>query len=126
MKRAIVLSLVLTSVAGCDPLTEMATNVSQAFIAQYPDLQKPISLVFVPGREILIDRSAPDSLAVLRRISPDDLAAIGQRARARVLAGHTAAHRAAELEAHVAACRRNPAVPGHRRVRRPSADAPHP
>ncbi|HBO7312467.1 TPA: hypothetical protein L4876_006819, partial [Pseudomonas aeruginosa] len=53
MKRAIVLSLVLTSVAGCDPLTEMATNVSQAFIAQYPDLQKPISLVFVPGYKVM-------------------------------------------------------------------------
>ncbi|EPS7995570.1 hypothetical protein ACVHUK_003096 [Pseudomonas aeruginosa] len=58
MKRAIVLSLVLTSVAGCDPLTEMATNVSQAFIAQYPDLQKPMSLVFVPGYKVMIGGKA--------------------------------------------------------------------
>ncbi|EIU2790069.1 hypothetical protein ACTVD7_006499 [Pseudomonas aeruginosa] len=58
MKPSIVLSLVLASVAGCDAVTEKAANVSQAFIAQYPDLQKPISLVFFPGYKVMIDGKA--------------------------------------------------------------------
>ncbi|MBZ5585293.1 MAG: glycosyltransferase, partial [Acidobacteriia bacterium] len=39
-------------------------------------------------------------LRLLRDASPADAAAAGARARARVLAEHTAAHRARELEAY--------------------------
>ncbi|MBA3428067.1 MAG: glycosyltransferase family 1 protein, partial [Actinobacteria bacterium] len=38
----------------------------------------------------------------LDRLSPEEAQAIGERARARVLAEHTAEHRADELEAHIA------------------------
>jgi spore maturation protein CgeB len=56
---------------------------------------------FVPGEEILLSRGATQTLAVLRETSEEERCAIGQRARARVLAAHTAAHRAAELEGYL-------------------------
>jgi spore maturation protein CgeB len=59
-----------------------------------------IDTLFEPGREILIARSAADVLASVRDLPEADRAALGQRARARVLSEHTAAHRAAELEGY--------------------------
>ncbi|HEU4752799.1 MAG TPA: glycosyltransferase, partial [Armatimonadota bacterium] len=53
---------------------------------------------FEPSREILISRSSRETLRYLREIPEAERRAIGQRARDRVLAAHTAAHRAAELE----------------------------
>ena len=57
---------------------------------------------FEPEREILV---AADRGDVARHLALDDdeRRAMGARARARVLREHTAAHRAAELEGHVAA-----------------------
>lgn len=52
---------------------------------------------FVPGRELLVE----ETLERLEALSPEEAGAIGERARARVLAEHTAEHRADELEAHV-------------------------
>jgi spore maturation protein CgeB len=52
---------------------------------------------FVPGREILVEHT----LERLDALSPDEARTVGERARARVLAEHTAEHRADELEAHV-------------------------
>lgn len=51
---------------------------------------------FEPGREILLARTTDDALAALDR-SPEEVAAIGRRARERVLAEHTSAHRARDL-----------------------------
>ena len=51
---------------------------------------------FEPGREILVAESADDVLAALDR-SDEDLRPIAARARERVLAEHTADHRAAQL-----------------------------
>ena len=56
---------------------------------------------FAPGREILIARSGREVLAFLRELPEAERAAIGARARERVLAAHTADHRAAELEGYV-------------------------
>ncbi|HEV7447920.1 MAG TPA: glycosyltransferase [Steroidobacteraceae bacterium] len=56
---------------------------------------------FKPGRDILIARSTRDALSCLRTMDNETLRLIGARARARVLAMHTAAHRALELESHV-------------------------
>jgi spore maturation protein CgeB len=53
---------------------------------------------FEPDHEILIARSTDDVLRYLRDIAEADRLAVGHRARARVLAEHTAAHRAAQLE----------------------------
>lgn len=57
--------------------------------------------VLEPGREILVARSSADVVAYLEDVSEAERAAIGRRARERVLARHTAAHRAAELEGYV-------------------------
>jgi spore maturation protein CgeB len=54
--------------------------------------------IFEIGREILVARSPGEVLEFLRDVPEDELAAIGQRARLRVLEAHTAARRAAELE----------------------------
>ena len=53
---------------------------------------------FEPGRDILIARSARDTEEYLHDVPEEERKAIGARARERVLARHTAAHRAGELE----------------------------
>jgi spore maturation protein CgeB len=52
--------------------------------------------LFEPDREILIARNADEAMAHLQR-SPEELHRIGEAARARTLAQHTAAHRAEQL-----------------------------
>ncbi len=61
---------------------------------------------FVPGGEILIARNAEETLDHLRTISDGQRAEIGRRARERVLAEHTATHRARQLESYVEEVRR--------------------
>src|SRR5690606_23389849 len=51
---------------------------------------------FEPGRELLIAHTTEDAIDALRR-DDDQLRQIGAAARARVLAEHTAEHRAAPL-----------------------------
>jgi spore maturation protein CgeB len=53
---------------------------------------------FVPGREIAIARTAAETLALLRGLPDDARLCMGALARERILAAHTAAHRAEELE----------------------------
>jgi spore maturation protein CgeB len=62
------------------------------------DLWDGLETLFSPGEEILL---APTGAQVLEALDADDPAserAIAGAARARVLAEHTAEHRAAELE----------------------------
>jgi spore maturation protein CgeB len=54
-----------------------------------------------PGEEILVTDRSEDVERFLREIPESDRRAIGERARRRILAEHTAAHRAEELEAHL-------------------------
>ena len=56
---------------------------------------------FEPGKEILISTSPDETLEYLQAIPEAEREAIARRARERVLAEHTAAHRAAELEQYV-------------------------
>jgi spore maturation protein CgeB len=56
---------------------------------------------FEPGREILVARSASESMRWLRDLTEGERRAIAERARARALAEHTAAHRAQALERYV-------------------------
>lgn len=56
---------------------------------------------FSPGEEILIANSSAEALAYLRHVGEAERRQIGERARAKVLARHTAAKRAAELESYV-------------------------
>jgi spore maturation protein CgeB len=60
-----------------------------------------IESIFTPNDEILIADSTESALRILRDTSEATRLAIGQRARARVLAEHTAAHRAESLERYV-------------------------
>ena len=57
--------------------------------------------LFRPGEEILLAETADDVLRTLRDCPEERRRAIGAAARARVLARHTAAARARELEAHL-------------------------
>jgi spore maturation protein CgeB len=56
---------------------------------------------FTPAAEILISSGPRQTLRYLRELPESDRLEIGRAARARVLREHTAAHRAAELEAYV-------------------------
>ena len=56
---------------------------------------------FEIGREILVARSTEEALRILRETSEPEREEIGARARQRVLAEHTAAHRAKELVEHL-------------------------
>lgn len=57
---------------------------------------------FTDEEEILVAHEPEDVLRHLEAVGPDRRDAIGRAARRRVLAEHTAEHRVAELEAHVA------------------------
>jgi spore maturation protein CgeB len=53
-----------------------------------------------PGREIILAKSASDVLAVLRDMSERERLALARNARARIMAEHTAADRAQQLESY--------------------------
>jgi spore maturation protein CgeB len=61
-----------------------------------------LGTVLEPGREILVARSGKEVLGYLMDLPESERVALGNRARQRVLAAHTAAHRARELESYVA------------------------
>jgi spore maturation protein CgeB len=87
--------------AGWSP----SVRLFEAAACATPILSDPwegLDAFFEPGKEILIGRSADETLAVVRELSEAERRALGQAARARVLREHTAAHRAATLEAYVA------------------------
>lgn len=64
-----------------------------------------LSEFFTPNEEILLAASTEDVLEILREMPESHARAIGERARERVLAEHTAAHRAAELVGFIEECR---------------------
>jgi spore maturation protein CgeB len=66
------------------------------------DWWEGLDQLFRPDREILIAEDPDDVLRHLVDLDEDRRLAIGAAARRRVLDEHTASHRAAELEAHVA------------------------
>lgn len=61
-----------------------------------------LTSLFAPEREILVARSPEDTVRYLSEIDERDRLALGRRARARVLAAHTAMHRAEALEEYTA------------------------
>ena len=60
-----------------------------------------LSELFTPAEEILIASTTQDVVEILREMPESDAREIGRRARERVLAEHTAAHRAGELVAYI-------------------------
>jgi spore maturation protein CgeB len=69
------------------------------------DWWEGLDTFLTPGEQILVARSTEDVERYLRDLQPEVGTAIGARARARVLAEHTAAHRAIALEGYVASAR---------------------
>ena len=65
------------------------------------DKWEGIDSLFAPGAEILLAEASDEAVAILRDTHDAAAAAIGEAARARVMDGHTAAHRAAELERYL-------------------------
>lgn len=57
--------------------------------------------LFEIGTEILVVEDRESALTILQHMTPEQRMAIGTAARRRVLAGHTSAHRAEELERHL-------------------------
>jgi spore maturation protein CgeB len=75
------------------------------------DVWEGLDDLLEPGREILLARSTEDVVAALAGLSDERARAIGEAARAKVLAAHTSDHRAAELETHLSqAAERKPAA----------------
>ncbi len=66
------------------------------------DSWEGLDTFFTPGEEILVAASPAEVTELLQDLPETQRAAIGARARAAVLARHTAAHRALELERYVA------------------------
>jgi spore maturation protein CgeB len=64
-----------------------------------------LDTILTPGVEVLIAETAERVLEYLQELPDEERIAIGRRTRARVLAAHTATHRAIELEGYVAAVR---------------------
>jgi spore maturation protein CgeB len=64
------------------------------------DVWDGIDSLFAPGREIILATTSDE--VVDRLASQDDSNPMGESARARILSGHTAAHRAEELERAIA------------------------
>lgn len=64
------------------------------------DWWEGLETILLPEEEILVSRSPADTLRCLRETSESKRREIGRRARARILAEHTYAHRAAELESY--------------------------
>jgi spore maturation protein CgeB len=75
------------------------------------DYWKGLENIFEPGTEIIISESAGGTKRALDDISERERRAIGRRARRRVLADHTAEHRAVQLETYVAEARARVAGP---------------
>ncbi len=85
--------------AGYSPSVRLfeAAACGAAIVSDYwPGLETFFEL----GSEVLTAGSPEDVLRLFRDTPPADAAAIGARARSRILAEHTAAHRAQELEAY--------------------------
>jgi spore maturation protein CgeB len=75
------------------------------------DLWDGLETLFDPGREIVLAEHADQVLQLLRTTQECDRRAMAEAARGRILAEHTATHRAAELEAHLREATSAPARP---------------
>jgi Uncharacterized protein conserved in bacteria len=83
---------------GFSPATRVfeATGAGACLITDY---WEGIEQFLEPGAEVLVARSGAEVAALLGALAPEQAREIGAAARRRVLAEHTYAHRAAQLEA---------------------------
>jgi spore maturation protein CgeB len=71
------------------------------------DRWEGLDQLFASDREIHLAEGSDDVVRILEESSVTEAKAMGETARERVLAGHTAAHRAAELERHLEEARQS-------------------
>ena len=103
--------------AGWSPSVRLFEAASCA-TPMISDKWEGIESLFEPGREIVLADTG-DEIAE-RLSSADDASEIGRAARERIMAAHTAAHRAAELQQHIEQARAAgaaTAIAGERGVR---------
>lgn len=74
------------------------------------DYWEGLETIFEIGSEILVARSPEETLRYIHQTPDEQLTGVGCRARAKVLARHTPAHRAQELEAYVAEATGRPPI----------------
>lgn len=67
-------------------------------VAIISDSWPGLETIFTPGEDILIGETSQDVIGYLRDLGPQRARKIGRRGRERILAQHTAIHRAEELE----------------------------
>lgn len=86
--------------AGFSPSVRLfeAAACGTPIISDYWD---GLDMFFRPGLEILLARSSNEALSITRDLPESERELIGNRARARVLAEHTARHRAVALEGYI-------------------------
>jgi spore maturation protein CgeB len=65
------------------------------------DFWEGLNDFFRVGREILVVKDLQEVLRTIREMPEDERVALGERARRRVLAEHTSARRAEELEGYI-------------------------
>jgi spore maturation protein CgeB len=83
---------------GFSPPTRLF-EAAGAAACQITDDWEGLAQFLEPGREVLVASSGAAVVEELTRLTPERARLIGQAARRRVLAEHTYAHRAAQLEA---------------------------
>ncbi|HVS66517.1 MAG TPA: glycosyltransferase [Thermoanaerobaculia bacterium] len=94
-------TLNLTRAAMCEAGWAPSVRLFEAAACATPvisDSWPGIDVFFDVGTEILLADDCEEVLRLLEEVSEEERRAIGERARRRVLAAHTAEHRAAELE----------------------------
>ena len=67
------------------------------------DAWEGLELFLEPGQECLTARDGDEAVEHLRALTPEQARLIGQAARQRILAEHTYAHRAVQVEALLSA-----------------------
>ncbi len=80
------------------------------------DIWEGIGSILAPEREIILVRSVEDVLGALLHMPEEHRRALGDAARRRILAEHTAEHRAEALEHHLLAAKRSRAAGCQARV----------
>jgi spore maturation protein CgeB len=72
------------------------------------DAWEGLELFFAPGTEMLVAKDGDEVAQHVRELTPERARAVGQAAYRRVLAQHTYAHRAAQLDAVLEGCGQQP------------------
>jgi spore maturation protein CgeB len=100
--------------AGWSP----SVRLFEAAASGVPIISDPwdgLEAFFTPGREILLSRSPEETLSILYELGEKERLLVAARARQRVLAEHTARHRAVTLEGYLQSLS---ATAGHRKSRK--------